>query len=183
MLRRRIPAAVLLIRNIGRPHCCSGEGLGGEEQDKAAGLGDVGLGTLGWRGVMGRDSGGGAGWCGCAGGRSDVGLGVAGWPDGACRDCTRQAFAAALAEPASSHRRSLLMSSRRVAPGGQPLFESRRQKFCYCGDSNSLEHLKIILNQQFHAANNPKIGLEFNTLHWARGKEFCSHSTIQGIKL
>ena len=68
------------------------------------GRGDVGLGTLGWRRVMGRDSGGGAGWCWFGGvGLSDVGLGVAGWPDGVCRDCTRRAFAAALAEPPSSH--------------------------------------------------------------------------------
>ena len=39
---------------------------------------------------MGRDSGGGAGWCCVGGGRSDVGLGVVGWPDGACQDCKRR---------------------------------------------------------------------------------------------
>ena len=62
-----------MIRNIVRPHCCSGEGLGWTERFEAArpgkgGLGDVGLGTRGWWGEMERDSGGGAGWCGWVGG-------------------------------------------------------------------------------------------------------------------
>ena len=112
-----------------------------------------------------------------------MGLGVAGWPEKARRDCTRRAFAAALAEPPSSRRSSLLVSNRRAAPGGQPPFESRRQK-CYCGDSIFTGVFKIILNQNFHAApNNPKISLELNTVRRARGKKMCSHSTIRGIKL
>ena len=57
------------------------------------------------------------------------------------------------------------------------------EKFCYCGDSNSLEFFKIILNRKFHAASVPKISLEFNTVRRASGKEFCSHSSILGIKL
>ena len=106
------------------------------------------------------------------GGGSDVGLGEACWPDGACRDCTRRAAAAALTELPSSLCHSLLVSSSRVMPGGQP---PTAAEICYCGDSidrhsNSLEFLKIILNQKFHAANNPKISLEINTVRAAKWK-------------
>ena len=47
----------------------------------------------------------------------------------------------------------------------------------------SLELWKIMLNSKFDASNVQKNSLEFNTVCRARGKEFCSHSTIQGIKL
>ena len=51
------------------------------------------------------------------------------------------------------------------------------------GSSKGISTLEAILNLKFHAANVPKISLEFNTVRRARGKEFCSHSLIQGIKL
>ena len=73
--------------------------------------------------------------------------------NGACRDCTRRAAAAALAEPRSPHRSSLLVSSRRAAPDVQPLFEPRRQKFAI-GDSNALEFEKFMLNQKNECSKN-----------------------------
>ena len=109
MQRRRIPAAFFLIRNIGRPYCCCGEGRGGAERGEAAEEGRPGrCGAVHARLMQaGRDgiaaAGRGGAGLGRGGGRgvpSDVGLGVARrvGPDGACRDCKRRAAAAALAE-------------------------------------------------------------------------------------
>ena len=59
-----------------------GAGRRGVRPPGKGGLGDVGLGTRGWRGVMGRDSGGGEGWCGWGWGSVRRGLGrggLAGW--------------------------------------------------------------------------------------------------------
>ena len=136
-----IPAAVSLIRKIGLPRCCGREGwvrrggkeLGGQGRAAWAMWGgwarEAGLAR--WGGTAAAGQGGAGGW---VGGRSDVGLGV----DGACRECTRQGAAAGQAEPSSS-RNSFLVRTRRAAQGGQPAFESRRKKVCYCGDSNLLE--------------------------------------------
>ena len=67
------------------------------------------------------------------------------WPGGVCRDCTRRAAAAVLEESPSSHCSSRPVGRRRAAaaPGGQPPFESWRQKFCYCGDSNYWTQLEF----------------------------------------
>ena len=94
------------------------------------------VGTRGWRGVLAgsqRDSAGGAGWCG--GGRCQT------WEEGGSASAAGNAVPARPIRPtrhAQAHRCSLVVSSRRAAPGGQPLFESRWQKICYCGASNSL---------------------------------------------
>ena len=53
--RRRIPAAVLLIRNIGRPHCCGGEGRGGAKRGEAAVEGRPGRCGAGNSRLAGRD--------------------------------------------------------------------------------------------------------------------------------
>ena len=55
--QRRIPEAVLLIRNIGRPHCCGGEERGGAERGEAASPGEGRSGRC-WAGharLAGRD--------------------------------------------------------------------------------------------------------------------------------
>ena len=86
MQRRRIPAAFFLIRNIGRPYCCCGEGRGGAERGEAAEEGRPGrCGAVHARLMQaGRDgiaaAGRGGAGLGRGGGRgvpSDVGLGVA----------------------------------------------------------------------------------------------------------
>ena len=50
-------------------------------------------------------------------------------------------------------------------------------------DSNWLELWKIMLNSKFDTSNVSKNSLELNTVCRASGKEFCSRSTIPGIKL
>ena len=105
-----------------------------------------------WRGTAAAGQGGAGGW---VGGRSDLGLGV----EGACRERTRQGAATGQAEPSSSSN-SLLVRSSQAAPGGQPPFESLRQNFRYCGDSNLLE-LKSYPEPKFDAANVSKNSLEF----------------------
>ena len=116
--RSRIPAAVLLIRNIGDPTVAAERGGAGRRGVRRCGAGHARLAGRDGEGQRRR-----GGVVRVGGGRSDVGLGVAGWPDGACRNCTRRAAAAALAEPPSYRRSSLLVSSHRAAPGRQPLCE------------------------------------------------------------
>ena len=58
--QRRIPEAVLLIRNIGLPHCCGGEDRGGAERGEAASPGEGRSGRC-WAGharLAGRDGDG-----------------------------------------------------------------------------------------------------------------------------
>ena len=55
MKRRQIPAAVLLIQNIGRPYCCGGEGQGGAERGEAAWEGRPGRRGAGHSRLAGRN--------------------------------------------------------------------------------------------------------------------------------